>query len=446
MSYPSTRREFLSVTATAAAATGLGLPAVLAADASGKKKSPNETIRLGLIGCGGRGPYVVNDFLKLPNCEVAAVCDVHSGRMAAARAKYGGEKVAANKDFRKVLDDRNVDAVVIAPPSHWHALMTIHACQAGKDVYVEKPLGTSIGEGRAALEAAKKTNCIVQIGTQQRSWGHYKKAVEIIRSGRLGDICEVKVWDYDQHYPGLGAPADATPPKELDWDLYCGPSPLAPFNPNRFGYGHYFFFDYAGSWHVDWGVHHYDIVHWAMDTKWPRAAVALGGRMALLPENDNRQWPDTFGAVLEYGPCPAAKQGFLMQYSYRCGCRGEQRSHGKCFYGTHGKMIVDRSGLTVTPERHYRKGKWVEVIEPENARTKTHNHREVFLAHVRNRTQPEANLETGHTSTNPGHLMSLAWKLNRRIEWDGQNEQVVGDPEANALLTKKYRAPWTLDV
>jgi len=445
LSSSSTRRAFLRTTAAAAAA-GLAVPGVLASDAAGGKRSPNDTIRVGLIGCGGQGCWDARRLGQQPNCDVVAVCDVHAGRREAARAQFGGEKILAFEDFRKLLERKDVDVVVIAPPSHWHVLATIHACQAGKDVYVEKPLGTSIGEGRAAVQAARKYDRVVQIGTQQRSWDLYKKAVEIIRSGRLGEISEVKVWDYDQHWPGLGAPADCDPPVELNWDLYCGPSPLAQYNPNRFGYGHYFHFDYGGSWHVDWGVHHYDIVHWAMGAKWPKAATAMGGRMAFTPEQDNREWPDTFDAVLEYGPCPAAKLGFLMHYSYRCGCRGEQRSHSKCFYGTHGSMILDRSGLTVRPERHHQDGKWVEATKGESFRGTEDNHHEVFLQHVRNRTRPDADVETGHYSTNPGHLMSIAWKVGRRIEWDGQAEQGVGDPEANALVTKPYRAPWTLEV
>jgi predicted dehydrogenase len=444
MSLKSTRRTFLG--ATAAATAGLAVPRLFASETTGAKNTPSDTVRIGLIGCGGEGCLVASILHGLPNCQVVAVCDVHSGRKDAARAQFGGEKIRAYKDFRELLDNRDVDAVVVATPSHWHVLATIYACRAGKDVYVEKPLGTSIGEGRAAVNAARKYNRVVQIGTQQRSWDLYRKAVEIVRSGRLGEICEVKVWDYDQQYPGLGAPPDCDPPPELDWDLYCGPSPRAPFNPNRFGYGHYFHFDYAGSWHVDWAVHHYDIVHWAMDVKWPKAATATGGHMAFTPQQDNREWPDTFDAVLEYGPCPAAKLGFLLQYTYRCGCRAEQRSHGKCFYGTHGSMIVDRSGLTVRPEQHERDGRLVDAVKPESFRGGGPNHQEVFLQHVRNRTRPDADVETGHYSTNPGHLMSIAWKTGRRILWDGQQEQVVGDTEANDLVTKKYREPWKLDA
>ena len=445
----STRRTFLEKTAATATAAAWAVPAIGAADKTGDKKksdSPNETIRIGLIGCGGRGRSNAGKLHGLPNCRITAVCDVHAARMASAKKQFGGEKVKAHKDFRNLLDDKDIDAVVVATTAHWHVIPTIAACRAGKDVYVEKPLGRSIGEGRAAVEAAKKYNRVVQIGTQQRSQEHYQKAVEIIQSGRLGEICEVKVWDCDQHYPGLGAPDDCDPPKELDWDFYCGPSPLVQYNPNRIGYGHYFFPDYGGSWHVDWGVHHYDIVHWATGAKYPKAAMAMGGRLALPKEQDNRIWPDTFNATLLYGPCPAAKMGFLMQYTYRCAARGEQRSHCKKFYGTHGSMILDRSGFTVTSERHKKSGYKENVIKEESFRSPTHNHHAVFLEHLRNRTQPDANILTGHYSTNPGHLMSIAWETGRRIQWDGEKEQVVGDKEANELVTRKYRKPWTLEI
>ncbi|MFV2070772.1 MAG: Gfo/Idh/MocA family protein, partial [Pirellulales bacterium] len=381
-----------------------------------------------------------------PDSQVVAVCDVHAGRLAAAKAEFGGEKVKAYNDFRKLLENKDVDAVVVAPTSNWHVIPTIQACQAGKDVYVEKPLGRSIGEGRAAVRAARKYDRIVQIGTQQRSWEHYRKGVEIVRSGLLGDISEVKVWDYDQHYPGLGAPADCDPPAELDWDFYCGPAPRIPYNALWFGYGHYFHPHFGGSWHIDWAVHHYDIVHWAMGTKWPRKAMAMGGHHAFSRDQDGRVWPDTFSGTLQYDPCPAARNGFLLQYSYRCGCRGVQRSHSKEFFGTHGSMQLDRSGYTIRSENHKIAGKWVAAIEESEYRGPSHNHHGVFLENVRNHTKPDADVETGHFSTNPGHLMSIAYWTGRQIEWDGEKEKVIGDEKADSMVTRKLRKPWTLDV
>lgn len=434
-----TRRGFLG-TSAAAAVTAWSGPQLFAAGAAAHP-GPNDTVNMALIGCGGRGRADMAAFMKQPGVRMIAVCDVNSQRAEEARQKAGGEGVDVYGDYRKLLERKDLHAVIVATNGHWHVLPTIHACQAGKDVYVEKPLGTSIAEGRAAVKAAKKYDRIVQIGTQQHSWEHYQQAVEIIQAGKLGDISEVKVWDMDYHYPGFGAPADCDPPPELDWDFWLGPSPKVPYNPNRVA-RHYWFFDYGGGWQLDWAVHHYDIVQWAMGVKWPVAATAMGGKFAFQ-DPDNTQWPDTFSGIVEYGPGPVAKKGFVLQYTYRGGCRREQRSHGKCFFGSEASMLLDRSGFTITAELKSKRGTFEEG---PTVRGNPENHAEVFLQHVRNHTTPAACVETGHYATNPGHLMNIAWRVGRRIRWDGEREQVLDDPQANQLATKQYRAPWTLEI
>ncbi|NQT38010.1 MAG: Gfo/Idh/MocA family oxidoreductase, partial [Planctomycetes bacterium] len=342
---PSTpnRRQFLKKT-TAAATLGWATAGVYAAGAE-VSPGPGDTVNLALIGCGARGRSVMKSFLGLPGCRVAAVCDVNSTRLAECRKIAGGEKVAAYGDFRKLLEDKHIDAVIVATQAHWHALSAIAACQAGKDVYLEKPLGNTIGEGRFVIEAAKKYDRIVQIGTQQRSREHYRKAVEIIQSGRLGQISEVKVWDYENWWPSFDNPADCDPPAELDWDFYVGPAPMRAYNPNiYYNYG-YDWFRLSGAGHqVAWGVHHFDVVNWAMGVGYPQSAVAMGGQFAF---QDNRQWPNTLDAILQYGPGPVAKNGFLLHYTMRIGCRREQRSHAKCFFGTDATMLVDRSRISI---------------------------------------------------------------------------------------------------
>jgi predicted dehydrogenase len=443
------RREFLGTSAaTAAAAWASGK--LYAVDAN-VKPGPNETINLGLVGCGVRGRQLVDIFNGLDGVRFAAVCDVDSKRMADVRGQAGGEKVLAYHDYRKMLDNKDIDAVVVATNGHWKALTTIHACQAGKDVYTEKPLATSIGEGRFMVEAAKKYNRIVQIGTQQHSANHYRKAVEIVQSGRLGRISEVKVWDDINHNPGLGMPPNSDPPEELDWDFWLGPSPKVPYNPNRISQ-HYWFFDYGGAWQLDWAVHHYDIVHWAMNTHTPLSAFAAGGHFCF--DNENREWPDTFSGVLEYGPCPAADKGFLLQYTARAGNQHDNfpLSNAKCFYGTDATLLVHRGGYTFTPEiRRTRK-----ELKSETVPAKEHDgrafdsgdtvHQQKFLENVRNRTQAETDAETGHYSSIPGHLMNIAWKVGRKVKWNAEQEQIVEDDDANALVTKQYRSPWKLEV
>jgi predicted dehydrogenase len=203
------RREFVRRSAATA-----GAAAALAADngyAAGAETRPNEMVNMALIGCGGRGRAVMREHMKVAGVRMVAVCDVNELRMLQARKEAGGgrETVRTYHDYRNLLEDSDVDAVIVATNGHWHVLPTIHACEAGKDVYVEKPLGTSIAEGRAAVDAAKRYDRIVQMGTQQRSWEHYQRAAEIIQSGKLGEISEVKVWDHDYVHPGFGSPPDS---------------------------------------------------------------------------------------------------------------------------------------------------------------------------------------------------------------------------------------------
>jgi predicted dehydrogenase len=444
MKLNATRREFLGTAAAALAATPWARTGLHGAPPPAKP-GPNETIHLGLIGCGGEGRALLAAHQQCPGARVIAVCDVHQTHMSWAQELAGGSKVLRFGDYRKMLDRQDIDAVIIATNDHWHVLTTVNACQAGKDVYVEKPLGTSIGEGRAAVRAARKYNRIVQVGTQQRSWPHYVQAADIVQSGRLGEISEVKVWDYDYMYPGFGAPPDGPPPKELDWDFWLGPSPKVAYNPNRYEH-HYWWYDYGGGWPLDWGVHHYDVVHWFMKVSWPVCATAVGGRFCFEPTNV--QWPDTFSGICRYGPGPVAKQGFLLQYSFRSGCRREQRSHGKCFFGTEASLLIDRSGYSIQPER----GKPVREETVGNAYAgdvhveSLNGHAQVFLDSMRSRQRPAADVEVGHLASNPGHLMNIAWRTGRTITWDAERELVVGDDEANALVGKSYRAPWVLEI
>ena len=444
MSKQTTRRTFLETTAATATTAWMGAK-LYAADAEATP-GPNEMINLGLIGCGVRGPDLMNNFLTLPGVRFAAVCDVNSSRMAAARKQAGGEKVLAYHDYRKMLENPDIDAVIVATNGHWHALPTIHACQAGKDVYVEKPLATTIGEGRQMVKAAKKYDRIVQFGSQQHSSEHYRKAAEIIQSGQLGRISEVKVWDYTNHNPGFGTPTDGDPPEELDWDFWLGPSPKVPYNPNRYA-EHAWFFDYGCGWPVHWAAHHYEIVNWAMGTHTPLSAIGAGGHYCF--DKDNREWPDTFSGTLEYGPCPAADKGFILQYSSRAGNRHlpHREGNGKCFFGTDATLLLHRGGYTLTPEiRRTRKELQGEKMDAKIGKHYDIPHQEAFLTNLRNRTRPETDAEVGHHASVPGHLMNIAWKVGRKVHWDAQREQIVGDDEANALVTKQYRAPWTLDI
>jgi predicted dehydrogenase len=422
----------------------------MAAGWTGARPGPNDTINLALIGCGARGRSVlIPGFVKLPGTRFVAVCDVNSKHLADGRQRAGGERVAACHDYRKLLEDKSIDAVIIATNQHWHVLPVIAACQAGKDVYLEKPAGNSIGEGRYAIAAAQKYGRIVQIGTQQRSQEHYRRAVEVIQSGRLGEISEVRVWDYENQAPGFGSPPDCEPPPELDWDFYVGPAPWRAYNPNiYYNYGYDWFKLSGGGHQVAWGVHHFDVVLWAMGVQWPATVSAVGGNYAF---QDNREWPNTFSATATFGPGPVAKQGFLLQYNMRVGCKREVRAHGKCFLGTQASLFLDRAGYSIVAEpsrggKPAPSGNLVNAEEEFATAGDGNRHFDVFLENVRERRQPLASAETGHYASNVGHLMNISWEAGRSIRWDGEREQVIGDTEANALVMKPYRAPWKLTV
>ncbi|HXH06848.1 MAG TPA: Gfo/Idh/MocA family oxidoreductase, partial [Vicinamibacterales bacterium] len=433
----------------------------------GRRQTPAaERVVVGFIGVGGMGRATLRNFLRMPEVRVAAVCDVwEHNRALAARitADQPGGAAEAVADFRRVLDRKDIDAVVISTPDHWHAIPTVLACEAGKDVYVEKPLAHNIREGRKMVEAARRHRRVVQMGTQQRSGEHYREAVALLREGRIGRVTRVACWNLENVTPhGIGSPADTAPPPGLDWDLYLGPAPKVPFNPNRFIGTFRWFWDYAGGMMTDWGVHHIDIIHWAMDVRAPLAAAAAGGKFHLT---DNRETPDTLEAVYEY-------PGFVMTYSHRAlNARAPWgRSYGIEFYGTDGTLFLDRGGYEIFPEAppdwgppepqylvQMREASTPPPIQRRRLRRVARTAlaygegSEQNLSHIRNfldclksRERPVSDVEIGHLSTAAAHLGNVAFRTGRKIRWDAEGERVVGDEEANRLLGREYRAPWTL--
>jgi len=333
---------------SAALATGALAPQTRTA-ASPAAPAANDRIGIGVIGCGGMGRMDLADFQKQPEAEVVALCDVYQPNLQEAHQLTGG-KARTYSDFRKLLDDRAVDAVVVATPDHWHPLITVAACHAGKDVYVEKPVSNVVREGRLMVEAARLNKRIVQVGLQQRSGSHFQRAAEIVRSGEIGEIHYVQTWIHETSSPqGLGTPPDADPPAGLDYDFWLGPAPKVAFNPARFLGNWRSFFAYGGGRITDWGVHLVDIVHMAMGVDTPRAVTASGGKLYV---QDRRDTPDTQEVTWEY-------PGFLLHYtcllhnSYgHNGDAGHKPfgSYGIQFHGTRGTLFVDRAGYQVTPQ------------------------------------------------------------------------------------------------
>jgi predicted dehydrogenase len=433
-----TRRSILAAPAVATAATWL--PAGRAGSRAAPAAGAHERVRLGWIGCGIRSRVGLPAFTSHPDVRVPALCDVHRPRAEITRRIAGGAADIYG-DYRSLLDRTDIDAIVIATPEHWKHLVTVHALQAGKDVYVEKPLALTIAEGRAMVKAARKAGRIAMFGTQQRSMECYREAIDFIHSGKLGRISEVRSWNFENLAPrGYGRPPDSPPPPGLDWDMWLGPAPEAAYNPNRYSQFH-FFWDYGGGWQCDWGVHMFDVVHWAMKVDAPRAVAAVGGRFA---RDDNTEHPDTFEALFEYA-------GFIALYSYRHGNGRlfEDMWYGNAFYGENGTLAINRDAWRVYPERvdSHDPGPGMRMAELKRPGTPVegpHQHR--FIDAVKSRRQPETDLEMGHRSTIPGHLANISFRTGRRLEWDSDRQVITNDTDANRLLKPTYRKPWTFDA
>jgi len=425
-----TRRKF----SAAAAAATLSSAALTAAAA--ERVSPNERIRVGLIGCGGMGKGDLATFLRAPEVHCAIICDVDDAQIAATikmLKKLNRPEPDTVKDFRRLLDRKDIDAVIVATPDHWHALPTIYACQAGKDVYCEKPLATSIGEGRVMVQAARKYGRIVQMGTQWRSGTHYQDAVRFVQSGKLGKIRLVRCWACLTWVGSIDHPKDCDPPPGVDYDMWLGPAPKRPFNPARFHFNFRWFWDYAGGLMTDWGVHLINLAQWAMQVRAPKAVSAAGGKFVI---DDIAETPDTQCVLFEFGD-------FVMTWEHQmAGCHGvRRREHGVEFVGANGSLVLDSSGWEVIPV----KGKGLEPQKgPSTERESRWNHIRNFLDCMRSRNRPVTDIEIGHYASATPHLGNISLRTGRKVRWDAEQERIIGDPDANKLLTKPYRKPWKL--
>lgn len=408
-------------------------------------RGANDAVRIGLIGCGGRGLYVAGFMAKVPGTTIAAVCDVHTGL-----AEKGRSRAAAScrgyQDFRKLLEQRDLDAVVVATPDHWHALAAIHSLEAGKPVYVEKPLAHNVREGRALVEAARRTKKLALPGTQHRSAPHYAEIARRVAAGEIGDVRMVRVWNHSNMLPGgIGRVPDSAPPPELDWDFYVGPAPMRPYNPRRQGPTYRWFTDYAGGTITDFGVHRFDTVHQIMGEHSPLSISAAGGRYAL---DDMGEMPDTMTVVYQYPNYAMVYEmsningfgsgGRLPGVRYYNARTSQDRPHGEAYYGTKGTILADRIGFEL-----YREGSSEPPLRV-NATDATSLHAAHFIACVRGLEQPRSDLLRAHRATNVAHLGNIAYRTGRKIQWNEKDESIPGDREAGALLGRAARKPWTL--
>jgi predicted dehydrogenase len=423
-----TRRSFLKQS-SAVVAAGTFLNMNLAAAGA------NEKIVLGLIGGNNQGRGDALNAIK-DGAEIKTFCDIDDAvleKVGGALGKAQGKTPGFVKDFRRVLEDKDIDGVIIATPDHWHAIPTILACQAGKDVYIEKPLSHTIQEGQLMRDAARKYNRVVQVGTQRRSGQHFKSAIDYVASGKLGKVCLVKSW-MCQVRGSIGNPPDSAVPPGVDYDMWLGPAPKRPFNKNRFHYNWRFFWDYCNTELGNQGVHMLDIAMWGIQ--------ALRGVESSLPKhvsgtssiywlNDAKEVPDTQILTYDYGDMML---GWEL-HSFQNVSPIEGVDTATVFYGTESTLLVQGNGWKVT----HKKG---EAGPSEKAGGGSHTKN--FLDCIKSRKRPNADIELGRLSTAICHLGNICTRLKRDIQFDPKAENFGSDKEANALLTKEYRAPYTL--
>ena len=430
------RRDFLTGSAAAIAS-------VAVASQSQGKLLANDKITVCVAGVKGRGGSLLSTFSSQSDVDVKYVCDLDLGvlqsRVAQVKDRTGKEPLAI-KDYRKALDDKSVDAIVLGTPDHWHALPTIHGCQAGKDVYVEKPDGHNILEGRTMVAAGKKYDRIIQLGTQARSGQHQHSAMNYIAAGKLGKVRFAKAWESAKQGP-IGHPADSEPPAGFDYDTWLGPAPKRPFNIRRFHSSWRWFFDYGTGDLGNDGVHRLDVARWGLETavkaegkqlpRFPAAISAHGGKYYF---DDDQEWPDTLMVTYDY-------PGYVLTYELRIWTpyRMHDESEGSAIYGDAGYVIIGNGGWRAFD------GGGKQVLA-ESAGNNEVEHARNFLACMRNRTKPNADLETvGHPSSLLCHLGNAAWRAGRTLHFDAQNYTFTGDQDAKQYLTRaEYRKPFLL--
>jgi len=463
MSLAMQRREFLktSVQAGAAAWTAVSADRVMGA---------NDRLRVGLIGCGGRGTLDARNMrgtpediagstdprLKEPrNVDIAALCDASAAKIDSA--KRWTPQATGYDDFRKLLADKSIDAVIIATPDPWHAQMMILACEAGKDVYLEKPVMYRLAEAKAMREVVRRTGRIVQIGSQHRSADHIVEAGKMVQSGKIGEVKFVRVWNY-QIEPAAAPVPDTEPPAGMNWDAWLGPSPKVPYNTNRLYYRA--FMDYTNGLISDYGNHRFDSVHMVMGQEKPLKASSSTAMLNRKKAGDivdiqqaTYEYP---GFILDYEGCVYNSHGLGgrtegMRYY---GARGtDDRPHGMAFYGTQAALFVDRIGMELYPEARGggrggagRGGAAAQPLERMhmNEEEPSALHAKNFVDFVRARKEPFANIEVETRATAVACIGNVAAWTGRKLTWDDASWQFPGDAEANKYLFREYRKPWDL--
>ena len=436
----TSRRKFIASSGKIVAGAGL-LSAMPGMGRSGNRTiGANDKVRVGLIGCNGMGFADLTSFLKNPEVECVALCDVDQNvldRRNSDLEKMTGKKADVYNDFRKLLDRKDIDAVIIGTPDHWHCLLMVSACEAGKDVYCEKPVGYSIRECEIMVRAARKYNKVVQVGQWQRSGPHWKAAIDFVYSGKLGNIRTVKTWAYQGWMKPVPVLPDEPAPAGVDYDFWLGPAPKRPFNKNRFHFNFRWFWDYAGGLMTDWGVHIIDFGLYGMKAKVPKSVVAMGGKFAY--PDDASETPDTLTTLYEF-------DHFNMIWEHATGINGGpyHRDHGVAFIGNNGTLVVDRSGWEIIPEQENGSYKMAAMPPQYGQGHDLDLHVRNFLDCMKSREKPACDIAIAANTATVAHMGNIAFRTGRKLFWDATDNQFDNDREANEMITRTYREPWKL--
>jgi predicted dehydrogenase len=400
----------------------LGTAGVVALGGLSAKAGANEKIRVGVIGVRGRGAELAQGFAKQKDSEVVAICDVDDASFAKPLKlvdEAGGKPPRTEKDFRRLLDDKSIDAIAVATPDHWHALMTVMACQAGKDVYSEKPASHNVVEGRRMVEAARKYKRVVQIGTQRRSTPHVQEAIGHVRSGGIGKVGLARAWIHQKRKPiGHGTPGPV--PAGVDYAMWQGPAPDRPFMSNRFHYNWHWFWNWGTGEVGNNGIHGVDVARWGLGVDAPLRVASGGGKYVF---DDDQEVPDTQVVTWEF-PTTCIVWEHRMWSAHG----NDGMGFGIAFYGDKGTLIVDEKSWRVE-----------DGVKAGGTSTGGQGaHFKNFLDCVKDRSAPNADVEIGHLSTRLCHLGNIAHRTGRKLTFDAATESFPGDPEASRLLGREY--------
>ena len=458
-----TRRDFMKKSATVAASSvalaAMGMPIIKPA------LGANDKIRMGFIGLGNRGSQLLNLFMANPDVEIVALCDIYEPYLLRDRSKVdprilkeiGGQvpkmgevfagKVDRYSDYHQVLDRKDIDAVCIATPDHWHALQMIAAVDAGKDVYVEKPLTITLHEGRKMVEAVKRTSRIVQVGLNRRASPAYKELVKMMNDGVIGKVSVARAYRVNNMSPnGIGNAIAETPPQGFDWDMWLGPRAYRPFQYNIAPYKFRWWKDYSSQM-GNWGVHYMDAIRWLMGEQAPVAITARGGKVVL---QDDRDIPDTMEVIFEM------PSGALIIFGIYEASGGETLPAGEVeLRGTKGNLYANYTGYQIIPSRPGQFQSWKSLTEAVEKKQSVEQEPVAnlqitgdlvrnFLDCIKSRQEPWCPIEEGHRSTSFAHLANIALEMKMRLEWDPVTERFTNSKKANKLLHYQYRKPWQL--